>query len=402
MFSSIYAGLSGLISFSKGLDVISNNVANLNTPGFKSSQLFFEDLFYQQRQTGSNNGSLSTVQFGSGVDTSQTRLKFAQGELRETRNTLDVAIDGNGFFVLRDNNRVYYTRNGQFEFDADGYLVEKGSNARLASLIGGILADININGHRANAPQPTTEISFTGNLSSGSQEKEISNVTVFDSNGGSRVVTIKFTNNSSTKAGNWTIKILDSNNQELSSGEIEFNGNGSPKTDLNTHKFRLDANNPESPEITLNFGDPDSLTGTTSFSGGTSSDVRVGTQNGRSAGFVTKVSINEDGHVEVAYSNAQTEKFERIALAWFDNLQDLEQVGGNLFVSKENQTPRLSFSGQDAMGKLAPGRVELSNVELTEQFTDLIIVQRGYQASSQVITVGNEMMQQLFDLKARR
>lgn len=402
MFSSIYAGLSGLISFSKGLDVISNNVANLNTPGFKSSQLFFEDLFYQQRQTGNNSGSLSTTQLGTGVDTSQTRLKFAQGELRETRNALDVAIDGNGFFVLRDNNRVYYTRNGQFEFDADGYLVEKGSNAKLASLTGGVLADINVNGYRTSAPQPTTEISFTGNLSSGSQAKEIPNVTLFDANGGSRVVTIKFTNNSSVKAGNWIIKIIGANNQELGSGEIEFNGNGSPKADMNKYTFRLDANNPDSPEITLNFGEPGSFTGTTSFSGGTTSDVRVGIQNGRSAGFVTKVSINNDGYLEIVYSNAQTERFERIALAWFDNLQELEQVGGNRFITNGSQSPRFSFSGQDAMGKLASGKVELSNVELTEQFTDLIIVQRGYQASSQVISVGNEMMQQLFDLKARR
>src|SRR6266566_1411111 len=113
MFGSIYSGYSGLLGFSKGLDVLSNNVANMNSPGFKSSELSFRDLVYRYGFNGSNGGNPS-LQIGGGVDTSNTRIKFSQGELRGTGNALDVAIDGNGFFVLRKDGKTFYTRAGQF------------------------------------------------------------------------------------------------------------------------------------------------------------------------------------------------------------------------------------------------------------------------------------------------
>ena len=104
----------------------------------------------------------------------------------------------------------------------------------------------------------------------------------------------------------------------------------------------------------------------------------------------------------ITYSNGQTSKNQPLALAWFDNLANLEQTGGNFFTNNGDESPRLALAGQDVMGKLSPGNIELSNVQLTEQFTDLIVVQRGYEASSQIISVGNEMIQQLYDLKGRR
>src|SRR6476660_1031496 len=124
MFDSIYVGLTGLLAFSQDLTIIGNNVANLNTPGFKSSQLQFADLFYRS-QFGDNNRQDSQVRVdvGSGVGTNGTRIIFSQGELKATGNDQDVAITGNGFFVLRKDGNIVYTRAGQFSFDADGNLI---------------------------------------------------------------------------------------------------------------------------------------------------------------------------------------------------------------------------------------------------------------------------------------
>lgn len=401
MFNAIYTGLSGLISFSRGLDVISNNVANLNTPGFKSSHLFFEDLYYQYSQTGGNDENNSTLELGSGVDATTTQLQFAQGDLRDTKNPLDIAIDGNGFFVLQQDGKTSYTRGGQFTVDADGYLIEQNTHARVAALMGASLADININGSRTSGPQASNVIKFSGNLSTGSQTASITDIAVYDSHGEVQKLSINFTNNSSTTAGSWTYEVKNAAGTVLTTGEVRFAGNGSPVADFNTHTFSLTSNG-SSTDVTLNFGDPGSVAGATNFSGGTTSDIKAVAGDGRGSGSMTKVTIDEDGYLVFTYSNGQVVKGEQLALAWFDNLSNLEQSGGGLFTSKDSSAPRLATAGQGVMGKLAPGKIELSNVQLTEQFTDLIVVQRGYQASSQIISVGNEMMQQLLDLKGRR
>src|SRR5215212_2438752 len=123
MLNSIYVGLTGLMGFSRDLTIIGNNVANLNTPGFKSSQLIFSDLFYRSQFSDSNRDGINLrLDIGSGVATSGTRIVFAQGELKESGNEQDAAITGNGFFVLNKDGQIYYTRAGQFSFDVDGYL----------------------------------------------------------------------------------------------------------------------------------------------------------------------------------------------------------------------------------------------------------------------------------------
>lgn len=134
MLDSIYIGMSGLISFSDGLTSISNNVANLNTPGFKGSQLEFVDLFYRYQYSGTTDQQGSPYAQGSGVASGATIPNFSQGEFRQTGNDLNAAIDGNGFFVLRKDGETFYTRAGQFQIDDAGYLVSTDDNARVASL----------------------------------------------------------------------------------------------------------------------------------------------------------------------------------------------------------------------------------------------------------------------------
>src|SRR5229473_1856750 len=178
MFESIYTSLSGMLGFTKGLDVISNNVANLNTPGFKSSQLQFQDLYYQYSMNGNNP---SALQVGTGVNPGNTSLNFAPGQFNNTGNDTDVAIDGNGFFILRKDGQISYSRVGQFTFDANGFLVASSDNARIAGLAnsatgsvsssysGGIagsantgnLQDINISGFRTSPAAATTAVTFS-------------------------------------------------------------------------------------------------------------------------------------------------------------------------------------------------------------------------------------------------
>lgn len=401
MFGSIYTGLSGLLGFSNGLNVISNNVANLNTPGFKSSQLLFEDLYYQYTLSGERDGNRTALQVGNGLETRHTSLNFSQGELRQTGNDLDVAIDGTGFFVLRRDGEVLYTRAGQFEFDDEGFLVEQSSQARVMSLTGNSgLDDINISGVRTSPPNPTSRIAFTNNLSTGSTDHTVADIGVFDSLGTSQTLSILFTNNSSVTPGSWLLEVQDDVGTVLSTGEIRYQGDGSPLTGFNEHTFVFSPAGAIPTSITLFFGDVGRFSGSTSFSGGATSTLSVDSQNGFSPGSLTSVSFNEDGHLVISYSNGQTTNNDRLALAAFENLQDLQALGGNLFRHNGDQNVRLARPGEDVMGTLVGESIELSNVELTEQFTDLVIIQRGFQASSQIISVSNEMIQQLFDMRS--
>lgn len=404
MFSSIYSGLSGLLGFAKGLDVISNNVANVNTPGYKASELAFRDLFYRFNSASGNGGDTSS-QIGTGVDTPNTRLRFQDGELRDTGNPLDAAIDGNGLFVLRRDDNLYYTRAGQFELDSDGYLVDRTSGSRVLALTGAsTLTDINITRLRASAPVATTLISFIGNLSrsaSGTSTlmHDIKDVTVYDSTGEAHNLELKFV---SSTPGNWRVEILEPPaTTALGSGEIQYQGDGSVAADQNTVSFTLAPEGKAASTIVLNFGEPGSFSGSTGLSSGTMSDLRVATKNGSALGSLTQVTYDEEGYLMLSYSNGESVQGPRLALAWFRDLQKLEQTGGGLFVNNSGDAPILQGAATDGMGKIVANNIELSNAELTEQFTDLVIIQRGYQASSQVITVTNEMIQQLMDIRRR-
>lgn len=400
MLSSIFSAFSGMLGFSKGLDVISNNVANMNTPGFKASELRFRDMFYRY---GLAQGGSGSEQVGQGVDTGTTRTKYAQGELRTTDNTMDTAIDGNGFFILRKDGDTFYTRNGQFEFNSQGVLVEHDSQARVAALNGGQLMDISIAGLRVNPSRATSEIVLTGNLdrnAAATSPYTLSSVSVIDGSGNSHTLSIVFTNNNATTSGSWLVEVREGTTV-LHSGEIRYQGSGTPQTGFSTLSFAYAPSGATSTDITLNFGTPGTSTGTTSLSGPTS-NVSVSSQNGFAAGSLIESSFGTDGVLTLEYSNGQTTTHDRLALAWFEDLQSLTLSGGNLFSSARGQSPIIAGANEKGMGAISSKHIELSNVELTEQFTDMVVIQRGYQASSQVISVANEMTQQLLDLRGRR
>ena len=395
MLDSIYIGMSGLTSFSKGLSNISNNVANLNTPGFKGSELGFADLFYRYQYSGSGNQDGLPYQQGDGVKTGSTSLKFTQGDFRQTGNDLDVAVDGQGFFILVKDGKTFYTRDGQFKIDDSGLLTSTNDGAKVQGLVGGRVSDINIAGLRSNSALATTLINFKGSLSTSSTQFEVANLIAFDSLGVQHQLKLELTNDTANTPGRWTFTVLEGTTQ-ISSGEVRYQGSGQVLSGFDKHTFSFaPGGGATATNLTLDF------TGTSFFSS-SASTMQFDTQNGRAAGFLTKTAIDADGFLNLTYSNGQVIKNQQLGLATFNNLGALQSQGNSRFAIFGNTSIALSAPGKQAAGKLKINGIELSNVNLAQEFSDLIIVQRAYQASSQVISAANEMIQQLGEIRGRK
>lgn len=408
MFSSVYTGMSGMMAYSSGLDTISNNVANLNTPGYKGRELLFRDVFYSTQSMGDNSYNNSSHQLGGGVIAEESSLSFRQGEVRKTGSSTDVAINGNGFFILQDEGNTYYTRAGQFEFNQDGILVAKGSNASVMALDGnGNLVEISINGIRTDPGNSTTEVRFANNLARGQVQFTITDVEIFDANGEKHVFNITLTENSAfvptaTESNSYFVdvkEVIDGVAQDIGipTGEIRFQGNGAIAQNFNSYVITFNPADAAAQDINLYFGDPGTHSGTTNYAGVTTG-IRVDSHDGYGIGSLTNFGFERTGEFFTNYSNGQTHNRSVLALGWFNDVQKLQELGGGLFHMENDQNPIISTPTKDGLGELAGSSIELSNVELTQQFTNMIIIQRGYQASSQVLTVANEMAQQLLSM----
>ncbi|MEM7468229.1 MAG: flagellar hook-basal body complex protein [Pseudomonadota bacterium] len=403
LFSSIYTGLSGLVAFSKGLNVISNNVTNINTPGFRGSDILFRDLLYKQG-IGVNTDTEGQEQIGQGVATRDTRLRTTPGDIQETRGQTDAAINGNGFFLLRDQSNTFLTRVGQFEFNDDGILVDSASGLSVVALNSGAAqGNIDIGDFRISPPTATTEILLENNLSTGSTDHTIDNVEVVDANGGRQVLEIRFINNASVLAGSWLVEVRDATGAVIDSGdEVRFQANGTPASAFNTVEFTLSPANTPASQITINLGDPGAFGAVTSFSSGSTSNTAVRSQDGVALGSVLNVAIAVNGEVVANYTNGETATIGQIALASVATDADLQPVRDALFTVADFSALEIGEGGSVGFGQILGGSIEASNVELSEEFTDLIIVQRGFQSSSQVLSVSNEMVEQLLEMDSRR
>ncbi|MES2355356.1 MAG: flagellar basal-body rod protein FlgF [Pseudomonadota bacterium] len=394
MMDSIYVGLTGLTAFSDGLKTISNNVANMNTVGYKSRQSEFADLFYRF-QVGSDSGDNATpYSDGSGVTATAAHMNLKQGDFRTTGNDLDVGVDGHGLLVLQGDKGEIYTRAGQFEIDSDGYLVAKNSSNRVLFLSGGGLTPVNVNDFRSNPAKATASVAFSDTLSVNDSTFSV-NATVFDSLGANHTLVTKFTNNNTVTAGSWLVEISESGTA-LKTGEIRFDGTGKVVTGFDSIAFSYKpsalVNNTT---LTLDFSKATALSAS-------ASSLKVASQNGFTAGSLTKTSFDTDGTIVFSYSNGQTTKGSRLALASFNFESALEPLGNNEFINSSGQERVLGAPSEGEFGDIKGGGIEASNVDLAGQFSELIITQRGYQGSSQVISAANEMIQQLFDMHSKR
>lgn len=395
MLGSIYTGLSGMNAYTQGLQTISNNVANLNSLGFKGNSVQFSEVFGQGGGGGltfTGNGS----GHGAGVTFGQPLVDFSQGDMRQTSNDLDLAIQGNGFLVLRSNGETYYTRTGQFFVDAEGFVTLQGTDHRLMLLDADRQpVEVNLDQKRTSAPVVTTTVKFADNLSSTGTTAAVSNIAVFDNRGGRQVWTVTFTAVGSTAPGEWDVKVTDQSSATLATSRLKFIGStvdpATSKLTVNTTPAGAD---PLS--IILDFS-----SGVTSFSSGTTSSIRTSSVDGSGVGSLTKVGIDDKGSLKLTYSNEKTDTLGAVAIADFRSPQDLTRVGQSLFQNKGNAEFRMLPSNTEGIGQLVSRQLEASNVDLSQEFGDLILIQRGFQASSQVVSITNDMIQELFGIRGR-
>jgi flagellar hook protein FlgE len=396
MLESIYVGMTGLLGYSRGLRVIANNTANMNTPGFKSSSLQFADMFYTGGNLSGGVTSQNNNQLGFGLNTTGTTMSFKQGELRQTGNEFDMAVDGQGLFVLKgaDGNLVY-TRAGQFRFDADGVLVSRSTGEKVMGQDGnGQLVEISVAGQMTQAGKATTRVKLSGNLSSTATEQEVGNINVLDAMGGSHTLTLKFTNTDSVETGSWSVDVMDGTTV-LSSGRIVF-ADGRPVG--GTAIVQATYSPPGQPPMALSL---DFSSDVTSFASGNLSTLAMTFQDGVGPGTLSGVAFDANGVLTISYSNGESRKGARIALARFDSQDAVAALGDNQFRMLDARAWHFGVAGEGAFGNVRTGAVEISNVDLSQEFSDLVVMQRGYQASSQVISTANDMLQELFSMKSR-
>ncbi|MEO9130644.1 MAG: flagellar hook-basal body complex protein [Sphingomonas sp.] len=404
MFGSIYIGLSGLNAYSRGLQMVSNNVTNLNSQGFKSSTVNFRDLFGAQ---GDGGLSFSSGQgpAGHGVEVGGSHYDMGQGELRQTNRDLDLAVDGSGFLMLMRGEEVAYTRTGSFEVDKDGYIVLAGTEYRLAMLDpSGHPVNVSINGFRSSEPKATTTVKFANNLSAdattagtgGAVDTPVTvpDIKVYDKNGSARTWKVSFTKDPSV-AGQWSVKVTDDKGASIDAQALKFiAGKPDPATaKLTFTDTRGDTDTTNDLSVSLDFSS------ITSYSGGNT--LSAASVDGIELGSLTSVRVNDKGELELGYSNSQKNQLGAVAVADFQDPSALKQRSGGLFTDSGSAGRQLMATADPRGGNVVSKRLEASNVDLSAEFGNLILIQRGFQASSQIISVSNDMIQQLFGIRGQ-
>ena len=397
MLESIYVGMSGLTAYSKGLQTISNNVANMNSPGFKATIPSFADLYFSPSFAPGANSQSSSMRFGTGVEYGYASLNFHTGELRPSSGQLDLAIQGDGFLAVVDDTGTHYIRTGQFAAGDDGLITDKVTRTHLAMLgANGQPEAISIKGKTVSPPEPTTSVSFTDNLSSSATTFSVPNVVVYDAAGGKHTLTVGFKPDGTTFPGRWTVTVTDENSTTIAESPLQFLG-GIPEPGMDTIDVHLPVQGSAALDFKLDFS-----SGVTSFSSGSTSTLRMNQSDGHASGSLSGLSVDDTGTLVVAYSNGKNAKLGTVALAKFTDEQAISQLGNGLFDASHTSPPAYVGSGSGGAGKLLSGQLESSNVDLSTEFGRMILIQRGFQASSQVISTANEMLVQLFQMRGNQ
>lgn len=394
MLGAIYVGMSGLTAYSRGLQTISNNVTNLNSPGYKATAIRFGDVFsYGGNGLVFSKGG-SDARAGNGVRFGETRIDFGQGELRQSEGDLDLAIQGSGFLTLLRDGKTYYSRTGQFVVDKDGFIVQQGTDYRLGILSGGRAEALNIDAKRTSPPVATTKVKFADNLSSSGTTATVADIAVFDALGERQTWQAKFDKDTSA-IGQWTVTVTDQTGAQVGAQTLRFVGSS---VDPSTTKLTFSANRGTAGTLAVEF---DFSAGVTSFSSGTVSTLRAASVDGNATGTLATVTVDDEGQIKLSYSNSKSETLGAVAIADFRDPQQLVRLSDGIFDNARTSPVRLLKSNNDGAGRLLAKRSEASNVDLSQQFGDLILVQRGFQASSQVVSTTNDMIQQLFGIRGQ-
>jgi flagellar hook protein FlgE len=406
---SLYVPLTGLESASDALSVTSNNLANLNTIGFKSQRALFGDLFYQQIGTA---GDGDATQVGLGAKVQSVDSQFTEGSIQASGVPTDVAVQGDGFFVVQQNGEQLYTRAGDFTTDSNGNLMTQDGAQVLGypAVNGAIsqsatLAPLTIAVGQSNPPNPTANVSLALNLNSGAAVGDTFStpVSVFDSLGGSHVLTYNFTKTGSN-AWDYAISLpaadTTTGTTAVTNGTLTFNGAGQLTAPAaNVAGITIAGLTDGANNLTFNWNvlNPAGGANLTQVAGTSAASSTI--QDGFASGSLTSYLIGSDGTITGTFSNLQTRAIGQIALASFQNNQGLVRNGANEFVSTlTSGEPSIGIPGSAGRGTLSGGSLEQSNVDLATQFAQLIIEERAYQANAKAVTTFDEVSQTAINL----
>ena len=432
MMRSMFSGVSGLRAHQQRMDVIGNNVANVNTVGFKSSRVTFQEVFNQTLSGASapdsatSRGGTNPVQVGLGTSVGSIDTLMSTGSSERTDNATDLSISGDGFFIVRGSSADTYkfTRAGNFGLDKLGNLVsgsgycvygwqkknEDGSFDTESPVEPINLYNDNNNGNKKIiAAKATTSAAFSGNLDAAKPESTETQFavpfSVYDALGNSYELSVNFRKSAADATGTtWEYTITHDNGTatpdvyatDVTPAIVKFNTEGriiDGATNICTVDLDEDTTGAIDFPVNLNFNN------LTMFAG--DSSVIPTDINGYTTGTLTTFSIGSDGIITGVYSNGEQQSLGCVALASFSNPAGLQKVGDNLFIPTTNSgnfTKGLA-AGTGGTGTLTPGTLEMSNVDLSSEFTNMIITQRGFQANSRIITTSDEMLQELVNLK---
>jgi len=439
MMRSMFAAISGLKNHQTFMDVVGNNIANVNTTGFKQSRVTFQDILSQTVRGASGpqggRGGVNPEQVGLGVGIGGIDTIQSQGTLQSTGKLTDMAIQGDGYFVVSDGKQNFFTRDGGFDVGIDGTLVNPSNGLHVMGWQAnaqGVVdtttppTNISIPIGAGMTGQTSTELAVSGNLDSAtvpasggnpptSANQATLSSTIYDSLGNAHKLSFTLT---PTAAGSnvWNIAVAKDPTDTALSGtptvsptSITFDASGKPTiggqpiTASSFHVGGLTL----TPAGTATIGTgptgtpPNSinldLTGMTQLRA--SSDL-TGNTDGASAGSLTTFSVGQSGEITGIYSNGFKQPLGQIALASFANPGGLTKAGGNLFTSSANSgTASIGAPDSGGRGQIATGFLEGSNVDLAQQFTNMIMAERGFQANSRVITTSDEILQDLVNIK---
>lgn len=429
MLTALYSAISGLSANGIALSVIGDNVANMNTVGFKESRVAFGDVLSQ-----TITGIAGNSQVGRGVMISAVTPLFTQGSFETSASALDMAIDGEGFFIVSDGTGRFYTRAGQFTLDKNGKIVNpdgyvlQGYLADASGNVTGTIGDIVISTQQA-AANPTSQVNFTINLDARESVPSAAftldgngdgtnndpanynfstQLTVYDSQGNAREITAYFVK---TATNAWTVHyvhedpaspggLVEAGTQDLTFG---LNGELTDDNSSTAISFTFGGGILAPQNIFFNYG-----TGTAE--GGTGLDgtsqyaseftVTNLTQNGYASGALKNINIEQNGIITGIFTNGQTRVIGRIAIAKFAAPTELTKTGRNLYgESYSSGQPIIGGAASGGLGRVLSNTLEISNVDLAEEFIKMISAQRGFQANSRIITTTDDLLQELVNLK---
>jgi flagellar hook protein FlgE len=403
---SFNIALTGLEAASQDLSVTANNLANVGTVGFKSSRTEFSELFASTQQ------GVSATAVGNGVAVSEVAQQFSQGNIESTGNNLDLAISGNGFFTMSDNGALVYSRDGEFQEDQNGDVVNSaGQNLQVYAALpnGGFntggLTNLNITTN-VSAPQATSTASITASLpadataptnptfnpSDPTSYTDTTSLTVYDSLGAAHTASLYFIKGAT--ANDWTTQLYVDGTAVGTPQALDYTTSGllqTPATGDVTFPAYTPSTGAAAMNMTFNFSNTTQT--------GSDFAVTAVNQNGYTTGKLTGISIDSTGVVQAQYTNGNSVNLGQIAIANFANPQGLQQLGNqNWSATFTSGAPVMGQAGNSGVGTIQSGSLEESNVDTTSALVDMINAQRDFQANAQMLQTDDQITQTIINI----